>query len=49
MPHVFETYLQLGSRPRTQLNKLLLEKAFDENLERLFTESDELVKAPYFW
>ena len=49
VPHVFDTYLTLGSAPRAQLNALLLEKAFDENLERLFTESDDLVKAPFFW
>ena len=49
VPHVFDEYLKLGSAPRAQLNALLLEKAFDENLERLFTESDDLVKAPFFW
>ena len=49
VPQVFDTYLALGSAPRAELNKLLMEKAFDENLEKLFSETDELVKAPFFW
>ena len=49
VPDVFDSHLRLGSAARSKLNKLLLEKSFDENLEKLFAESDELVKAPFFW
>ena len=49
VPHVFHSLLRLGTPPRAQLNALLLERAFDKSLEQLFTESDALLTARYFW
>ena len=49
VPQVFESHLKLGTQARTRLNALLLEKSFDDNLEKLLSESDELVSAPFFW
>ena len=49
VPHVFRSLLQLGTPARAKLNELLLERAFDASLERLFTQSDDLVTARYFW
>ena len=46
VPHVFSTHLLLGTSPRASLNEHL---AFDPQLERLVTESDDLVSASFFW
>lgn len=49
MPRVFETHLKIGTEPRKRLNDMLLKHAFDERLEDLIANTDELVRAPYFW
>jgi len=49
VPRVFETHLQLKSAARNRLNALLLKSSFDETLEYLIAETDDLVRAPFFW
>jgi len=49
VPQVFSTHLKLGTDARARLNAMLLRSAFDERLERLISETDELVAAPFFW
>ena len=46
VPHVFTTHLLLGTPPRAELNGQL---AFDEQLEHMIRESDDLICAPFFW
>ena len=49
VPRVFETHLKLKSEARGRLNRLLLKSSFDEALEHLIAETDDLVRAPFFW
>ena len=49
IPRVFETHLMARTAARGRLNALLLKSSFDEALEPLIAESDELVRAPFFW
>ena len=49
VPGVFDSHLRLGSDGRRALNALLLRNEIDERLEVMISESDDFVKAPFFW
>jgi hypothetical protein len=49
VPRVFDTHLRLGSAARTRLNTLLLANFFDTRMSKLISDSDDFVKAPFFW